>query len=49
MVVVSLGSNVKDRVGFKSLYDITDQAGNEDSVIHSLVSDLQQTNKPEEG
>lgn len=41
MVVVSLGSHVKDRAGFKSLYDITDHDGNEDSVIDELVRDLQ--------
>ena len=42
LVVLSLGSHIKDRAGFNSLYDITDHDGNEDSVIQKLVSDLQQ-------
>lgn len=49
MVVVSLGSYVKDRSGFKSLYEITDQEGNEDSVIRGLVNDLQEKNESEIG
>ncbi|QRN84485.1 hypothetical protein JR338_12935 (plasmid) [Chloroflexota bacterium] len=40
LVVVSLGSHVKDRAGFKSIHDITDQAGNEDVVIDKLVREF---------
>lgn len=40
LVVTSLGSNVKDRAGFKSIHDITDQAGNEDVMIDNLVGEL---------
>ena len=40
LVVTSLGSHVKDREGFKSINDITDQSGNEDSVISDLVNRL---------
>ena len=45
LVVTSLGSNVKDRQGFKSIYDITDQSKNEDSVIRELINDLKLSDK----
>ena len=40
LVVTSLGSHVKDRSGYLSVHDITDNSGNEDLVIEDLVSSL---------
>ena len=41
LVVTSLGSHVKDRSGYLSVHDITDNTGNEDLVIEDLVRSLQ--------
>ena len=41
LVVTSLGSHVKDRSGYLSVHDITDNSGNEDLVIEDLVRSLQ--------
>lgn len=40
LVVTSLGSHVKDRSGYLSVHDITDNTGNEDLVIEDLVTSL---------
>lgn len=40
LVVTSLGSNFKDRTGFKSIHDITHQSGNEDAMVDDLVGKL---------
>jgi hypothetical protein len=42
LVVTSLGSLVKDRSGYLSVHDITDNTGNEDLVIEGLVTNLQE-------
>jgi hypothetical protein len=40
LVVTSLGSHVKDRSGYLSVHDITDNTGNEDLVIDGLMNTL---------
>ena len=40
LVVTSLGSHVKDRSGYLSVHDITDNTGNEDLMIEDLVTSL---------
>jgi len=40
LVVTSLGSHVKDRSGYLSVHDITDNTGNEDLMIEDLVTNL---------
>jgi len=40
LVVTSLGSLVKDRAGYLSVLDITDNTGNEDLMIEDLVNNL---------
>ena len=40
LVVTSIDSQVKDRSGYLSVYDITKKSGNEDLVIAGLVSSL---------
>jgi len=40
LVVTSLGSYVKDRSGYLSVHDITDNTGNEDLMIEDLVTNL---------
>lgn len=41
LVVTSDGSNLKDRSGYKSVYDIAKNSNNEDQVINTLVNNLQ--------
>jgi len=40
LVVVSSGSNTKDRAGYKSIRDIAENQKNEDVVIEELVASL---------
>ena len=41
LVVTSDGSYLKDRLGYKSVYDIAKNSNDEDSVINRLVNNLQ--------
>ena len=41
LVVTSDGSHLKDRLGYKSVYDIAKNSNDEDLVINSLVRNLQ--------
>jgi hypothetical protein len=40
LVVTSIDSHVEDREGYKSVHDITRNAGNEDGVIEDLLNAL---------
>lgn len=40
LVVTSMGSNIKDRLGFKSVSDIVRSKKNEDAIIDNLVKNL---------
>jgi hypothetical protein len=43
LVVISDGSQLKDRSGYKSIYDITKNSDNENLVIDRLVNNLLHT------